>query len=181
MDKRVAIELLPGLAFVIGSYLGGLFVGAGLAAGSTAVVIWLRWHWDRSMPWLAVAIFALTLVLLLAGLVLDDTTFVKVAPTVGSLAFAAIIGCGFFLRPSLLERTLGFSLHMTRRGWHILHSVWIGLSVIRAGMNEVVWRMASERVWVVYNGLSDFVWLGAFFVTTWGVARVCWQEPMETQ
>ena len=60
---------------------------------------------------------------LLAGLTIDDVTFVKVGPTVGSLAFAAIIGGGFFLRPSLLERTLGYSLQMTRLGWHVLHRV----------------------------------------------------------
>lgn len=176
MDKRFALELVPGVAFIIGSYAGGVFLGAGFAAAATAAAIWLRWRWDRSLPWLAIAIFALTFVLLLTGLAFDDAIFVKVAPTVGSLAFAAIIGGGFFLRPSLLERTLGYSLQMTRRGWHVLHMMWIGLSVFRAALNELVWRHASEGAWTLYNGLSDFVWLGLFFVMTWLVARVHWQE-----
>ncbi len=176
MDKRFWLELFPGVAFVIGSYAGGLFVGAGLAALATAGAIWLRWRWDRSLPWLAMAIFALTSALLLAGLALDDATFVKVAPTVGSLAFAAIIGGGFFLRPSLLERTLAYSLQMTRHGWDVLHLVWIALSVLRAALNEIVWRNASEWAWTLYNGLSDFAWLGLFFFVTWLVARAHWQE-----
>ena len=176
MDKSFALELVPGAAFVIGSYSSGLFLGAGLAAVATAGAIWLRWRWDRSLPWLAIAIFALTFVLFLTGLAFYDATFVKVGPTVGSLAFAAIIGGGFFLRPSLLERTLGYSLQMTRRGWHVLHWLWIGLSVFRAALNELVWRNASEWAWALYNGLSDFVWLGLFFVMTWLVARVHWQE-----
>ena len=176
MDKRLALELIPGIAFLIGSYAGGLFTGAALAAIATTAVIWLRWRWDRSLPWLAIAIFSLTVILLLTGLIFDDTTFVKIAPTVGSLAFAAIIGCGYFLRPSLLERTLGYSLQMTRRGWRCLHSTWIGLSVVRAVANEMVWRKASEWTWALYNGLSDFVWIGAFFLVTWLVARVHWQE-----
>ena len=57
MDNRFALELVPGVAFVIGSYAGGLFLGAGLAAAATVGAIWLRWRWDRSLPWLAIAIF----------------------------------------------------------------------------------------------------------------------------
>ncbi len=176
MDKRFALELIPGISFVIGSYVGGLFLGAGLAAAATGAAIWLRWRWDRSLPWLAIAIFALTVALLLAGLAFDDTTLVKVSPTVGSLAFAVIIGSGYFLRPSLLQRALGYALQMTRRGWNVLHSVWIGLSVLRAALNEVIWRKASEWAWTLYNGLGDFLWLGLFFAVTWLVAHLHWQE-----
>lgn len=176
MDKRFAVELLPGMAFVIGSYAGGLFWGAGLAAFSTVVAVLLRWQWDRSLPWLAIAILALTAILLLAGLAFDDTTFVKVSPTVGSLAFAAIVGCGYFLRPSLLERTLGYSLCLSRRGWSLLHVVWVGLSILRAALNEVIWRNGTERAWVLYNGFSDFAWLGLFVFVTWVVAGLYWHD-----
>lgn len=177
MDKRLGVELIPGLAFIAGSFMGGLFMGAGLAAVATAAAVFLRWRWDKSLPWLAISVFALTVILLIAGLVFDDTTYVKISPTIGSLAFAAIIAGGLALRPSLLRRTLGDSLHMTARGWAILHVAWIGLSIVRAGMNEVVWRKASDDHWAVYNGLSDFVWLGLFVAVTWVVANRFWLEP----
>ncbi|MBD1203082.1 MAG: septation protein IspZ [Rhodobacteraceae bacterium] len=176
MDKRLAVELVPGLAFIAGSFMGGLFLGAGLAAVATAAAVFLRWRWDKSLPWLAISVFTLSVVLLAAGLVFDDTTYVKISPTIGSLAFAAIIAGGLALRPSLLRRTLGYSLHMTSRGWAVLHAVWIGLSIVRAGMNEVVWRNVSDAHWAVYNGLSDFVWLGLFFAVTWFVANRFWLE-----
>lgn len=176
MDKRLIVELAPGLAFVIGGLAGGLFVAAGLAAGATAVAIWLRWRWDRRLPWLGLAIFVLTLILFIAGLALDDTTFVKISPTIGSLAFAAIIGLGWFLRPSLLERTLGYALRVTGRGWTLLHLVWIAISILRAAINEVVWRNASDRLWTLYNGFSDLAWIGLFVASTWVVAHLFWQE-----
>lgn len=179
MDKRLIVELAPGLAFVIGGLAGGLFVGAGLAAGATAVSIWLRWRWDQSLPWLALSIFVLTLILLLAGLAFDDTTFVKISPTIGSLAFAAIIGVGWLFRPSLLERTLGYALRLSGRGWTLLHLVWMAVSVLRAAVNEVVWRNASERFWMLYNGFSDLVWIGLFVASTWAVAHLLWQEPQQ--
>jgi intracellular septation protein len=174
VDKRLVVELVPGVAFLAGNAMAGIFAGAGLAAVATAVAVVLRWRWDRSLPWLAVAIFVLTLILLLAGLVFDDTTFVKVGATVGSLAFAVIIGAGMILRPSLVQRTLGYRLTLTARGWRVLEMTWIGLSLLRAALNEAVWRTASDGVWAIYNGVSDVLWIGVFVLVTSAIAHMFW-------
>jgi intracellular septation protein len=174
MDKRFIVEFIPGIAFLVGNALGGIFVGAGLAAAATVLAIVLRWRWDRSLPWLAISIFALTLVLLIAGLIFDDTTFVKVSATVGSLAFAAIIAAGTLMRPSLLKRTLGYKIRMSDRGWTLLHWTWVALSLVRAAINEIVWRNLSDNAWAIYNGVSDFAWIGLFVVVTWGMAHKFW-------
>lgn len=177
MDKRLILELMPGPAFLIGNALGGIFLGAGLGALATALAILLRWRWDRSLPWLAVSIFGLTVVLLALGLVLDDTVYVKLSNTIGSLVFAAIIAAGLFARPSLLERTLGYSIRMTAQGWSVLHGVWIGLSLARAGANEAVWRTTSDQTWALYNGMSDLAWIGLFVLATHLTAHRYWTEP----
>ncbi len=177
MDKRFLIEFLPGLAFLIGNALDGIFLGAGLAALATVIAIVLRWKWDRSLPWLAISIFALTAVLLVAGLIFDDTTYVKVSNTVGSIAFAVIIGAGMLMRPSLLKRTLGYRIHMTDAGWRLLHWVWIAISLLRAGANEVMWRSFSDGVWAIYNGVSDFAWIGVMVVATSVIAHRFWNGP----
>jgi len=179
LDKRLVVEFLPGAAFLAGNALGGLFAGAGLAAVATVIAVALRWYWDRSLPWMAVSIFGLTLILLLAGLALDDATFVKVVPTVGSLAFAAIIGAGMILRPGIVQRTLGYRLTLTPPGWRVLEASWIGVSLLRAGANEAVWRNAADDIWALYNGLSDALWFGLFYLTTSAVAHRFWQaaEP----
>ncbi|WP_349371070.1 septation protein IspZ [Salinarimonas sp.] len=176
MDKRLVVELIPGPAFLVGHMVGGIFVGAGFAAVATGLAILLRWRWDRTLPLMAISIFALTIVLLSIGLVLDDTTYVKVSNTVGSLAFAAIIAFGMLLRPSLLRRTLGYGIHMTKHGWRTLHGAWIGLSVARAAANEIVWRNYSDRTWAIYNGVSDVAWIGLFFIVTSIVAHRYWDE-----
>lgn len=168
------VEFTPGLAFLLGNWLGGIFLGAGLAAIATGLAIFLRWRWDRSLPWLAISIFALTVVMLIAGLIFEDATFVKVTNTVGSLAFALIIVAGLFMRPNLLKRTLGYKIHMVDRGWVLLHWVWIGISLLRAGANEVMWRNFSDDIWAVYNGLSDFAWIGVMVVVTSVIAHVYW-------
>ncbi len=177
MDKRLIVELIPGPAFLVGNALGGIFMGAGVATLATAIAILLRWRWDRSLPWMAISIFGLTIALLALGLVFEDVTYVKVSSTLGSLAFAAIVAFGMLMRPSLLQRTLGYSIHMTPNGWTILHLGWIGLSLARASANELVWRNASDRVWALYNGASDVAWIGLFFLITWIVAHRYWSQP----
>ncbi|MEO0772721.1 MAG: septation protein IspZ [Pseudomonadota bacterium] len=181
MDKRLIIEFTPGIAFLIGNAAGGIFMGAGLAALATVIAMALRWHWDRSLPWLAISIFGLTAVLLVAGLLFDDTTWVKVSNTVGSLAFAVIVGLGLLMRPNLLKRTLGYSIQMEDRGWVLLHWVWIGLSLLRAAANEVMWRNFPDGVWAVYNGLSDIGWVLVIVVATSVVAHVFWNGADDQQ
>lgn len=176
MDKRLVVELIPGPAFLVGNLLGGLFAGAIFATAATALAILLRWRWDKTLPLMALSIFGLTVVFLTVGLFLNDTTYVKVSNTAGSLAFAAIIGAGLWLRPSLLERTLGYSIHMTAPGWRRLHHAWIALSVVRALANEVMWRSFSDTVWAIYNGVSDVVWIGLFIGLTSLVAYRYWDE-----
>lgn len=177
MDKRLVVEIVPGPAFLIGNVVGGIFMGAGFATAATALAILLRWRWDRTLPLMAISIFGLTIVLLIVGLVLNDATYVKISNTVGSIAFAAIVAFGMLLEPSLLRRTLGYSLHMTTDGWRILHIGWIGLSVARAAANEIMWRNFSDRTWAIYNGVSDVAWVGFFFIITSIVAHRYWDEP----
>ncbi|MEM9343542.1 MAG: septation protein IspZ [Pseudomonadota bacterium] len=179
MDKRLIVEVVPGPAFLVGYAIGGVFVGAGVAAVATGMAVLLRWRWDRRLPLFAMSVFALTLVLLAVGVALDDTDYIKMTNSIGSLAFAAIIAGGMFLRPSLLQRTLGYSLHMTDAGWRGLHLCWIGISILRAGANELVWRMTADRTWAIYNAVSDVAWIGLFVLATWCVAHVCWDEEAE--
>ncbi|APX12842.1 inner membrane-spanning protein YciB [Tateyamaria omphalii] len=177
MDKRLIVEFAPGIAFVLGDALSGIFVGSGFAGVATLIAIVLRWRWDQSLPWLAISIFALTTVLVIAGLFFNDTTFVKISATVGSLAFAVILGLGLLFKPSLIERTLGYKLQLTDEGWYVMNFAWIAITLLRAGANELVWRNTSDKTWVLYSGFSDFGWFGLFFLATWAVAWEYWDGP----
>ncbi|MEM9426331.1 MAG: septation protein IspZ, partial [Pseudomonadota bacterium] len=117
MDRRLILEFLPGIAFLLGNAYGGLLWAAAVTVVATAVAVALRWRWDASVPWLAVATFVLAVILTAFGVALNDETFVLVRPTVGAVAFAGILAAGAFARPSLLERTLGYRLKLEREGW----------------------------------------------------------------
>lgn len=180
MDRRLGLELLPGIAFLIGNALGGLFVAAGAARAVTVLAVGLRWRWDRRVPWLAVATLGLALVLLAAGLAFESRTFIKVRSTIGSLAFAAIVGVGALFRPSLLRRTLGYKLRMADRGWRVLHAAWIGLALASAAANEAVWRTTSDDAWATYSAASGPALFALYWLVTRTVAERYWLGDGET-
>lgn len=176
MDRRLALELLPGLAFLAGHAVGGLFWAAGAAVIATAVAVVLRWRWDGRVPWLAVATLILALVLTGLGLVFDDAAFIMVRPTVGALAFAMVLAAGALARPSLVRRTLDYRLRIEDAGWRVLHAAWIGLALLSALANELARRILTTDQWALYNVLSDPVLIALIYGATRTVAEIYWIE-----
>ena len=176
MDRRLVLEFLPGVAFLLGHAYGGLLWAAGITVIATAVAVALRWRWDGSVPWLAVSILVLVMVLTGFGIALQDETFVLVRPTVGAVAFAGIIAIGAFVRPSLLKRTLGYRLQIHETGWHLLHVAWIGISLLSGLANEFRRRFLTTDQWAIYNVASDPVLVGLIYLATRWIAEQYWIE-----
>jgi len=174
MDRRLILELLPGAAFLIGNAAGGLLWAAGAAAATTGAAAALRWRWDGRAPWLALSILAIALVLTIFGVVMKEEAFVLVRPTVGAVAFAAIIALGALGDPSLLRRTLGYRLRIEERGWPVLHIVWIALALLSAAANEAARRGLSTDQWALFNALSDPVLVALIYLGTRLVAQRYW-------
>ena len=176
MDRRLVLEFLPGVAFLAGYEVAGLLWAAAATVLATALAVALRWRWDGAVPWLAVATLILALVLTAAGVVLRDETFVLVRPTVGALAFAAILAAGALARPSLLRRSLGYKLRIDDTGWRVLHGAWIALALASAMANELARRVLSTDHWALYNVLSDPALFGLIYAATWATACRYWIE-----
>ncbi len=131
---------------------------------------------DRQVPFIALATVALSITLLTVGIVLDDESYIKIRPTIGSVAFATIVAIGFAFRPSILERSLGYKLTMTPTGWTLLHLGWIGLALSLAMLNELVRRNTSTDLWATYHAASGPVSFGLYWLVTWCVAWNYWIE-----
>ena len=174
MDRRLVLEVLPGLAFLLGNSVGGLLVAAGAAVVATALAVAVRWRWDGHIPWLADSTLVLALVLTGAGILLNDQTFVLIRPTVGALAFAGIVAGGGFVRPSLLQRALGYKLRIEAKGWSVLHVAWIALAVFSAFANEVARRALPTNQWAIFNVLSDPVLIACIWLATRLIAERYW-------
>jgi len=176
MDRRLLLEFLPGIAFLAGNAYGGLLWAASVTVIATLAAVILRWTWDSAIPWLAVSTLGLAIVLTGFGLALNDKTFVLVRPTVGAVALAAILAIGALVRPSLLQRTLGYRLQLRDEGWPVLHAAWISLTLISGAANEWARRALSADHWALYNVASDPILVGLIYLVTRAIAERYWRE-----
>jgi intracellular septation protein len=176
MDRRLLLELLPGIVFLLANLVADLFVATAAASVAGAVAVALQWRMDRTLPWLAVASVVLAVVLLGIGLAFEDERFLKIRPTVGYLAFAGFIALGALARPSLLARTFKGRLRLLPSGWVALHWAWTGLLVAFAGLNEAIWRLVSTETWIWWATVDSWLSFAAIYAATWGIAWWYWDE-----
>jgi len=72
MDRRLLLELLPGVAFLIAYAATDLLWAAFASASATVVAVWLRWRWDKTVPLLALATLAIVIILTCLGFIFDN-------------------------------------------------------------------------------------------------------------
>ena len=176
MDRRLLIEFIPGIVFLIVHAVWGLFAATAAAICAAIIAVVLRYRLDGQVPFLAVATVVLSVVLFGVGLLFDDERFIKIRPTIGGVAFALILLAGATLRPSLLQRTFGYKFILMPEGWRMLHLSWAAFALTLALLNELVWRNTSTDVWVVYGTVSGPIALGFCWLATWGVVWWYWDE-----
>lgn len=179
MDRRLLIEFLPGLVFLLVNAASTLFVATGAAIVAAMVAVFLRYRIDRQIPFIAVSTVVLSVLLFGIGLALDDERYIKVKSTIGGVAFAVILLSGLAFKPSLLERSLGYRLDILPSGWKLLHMTWACLALLLAAANELVWRNTTTDLWVTYNVISGPVAIGLYFGVTWCIAWYWWNEDDE--
>lgn len=176
MDRRLLLEFLPGLVFLLANAVSNLYVATGAAILAAVAAVFLRYRIDGQLPFLAVATVVLSILMLGVGLMLDDERFIKIKPTIGSVAFAVILASGMLARPSMLQRSIGYKLEMIPTGWTVLHMAWIGMALVLAVANELVWRNTSTDLWVLYNVVSGPATFAIYYGVTYTVAWWYWQE-----
>lgn len=179
MDRRLLIEFLPGIVFLITNMVWGLYVATAAAIAMAVVAVIARYRIDSQVPYLALCTVALSVSLFAIGYVLDDESYIKIRPTISGIAFALIVLAGLLFRPPLLQRSLGYKLQITDTGWRILHVGWAGLALTFAFINELVWRNTSTDMWVTYGAIASPVAFALYYGVTWAVAWEYWIEDEE--
>jgi intracellular septation protein len=93
-------------------------------------------------------------------LVFHDPSFIKMKMTFVDVAFGVVVLSGLFFKRMPLKQLLGETLVMPDIAWRTL-SLRYGLFFLAvAGVNEVVWRTQTDKIW----GIWRIVALAAPFV-----------------
>lgn len=134
-----------------------------------AVLMFLRAAGGRDPAWLAAGIGAL----LLAGIAgLHDSWLpLKLYPVMVSAVLLAVFGASLWRGPSIVERIARMrepqlppeAVAYTRK----VTMAWCGFFVCNGMVSAATALWASERIWVLYNGLLSYLLMGAFFAVEW--------------
>lgn len=116
-------------------------------------------------------VFTAVLIIVFGGLTiwLNDERFIKIKPTIIYGLFAAILFAGTAFGRLFLRALMDDKLPMTEEGWRILTWRTIAFFAFMAVLNEVVWRLFSNDVWVALDTIGQPIMVFAFFIAQMNV------------
>lgn len=86
-----------------------------------------------------------------ATIYFQDSTFIKMKPTITNGLFAAVLLGGLLFGQSMLRYVFGEVYKLQERGWYLMTLRWGLFFVFLAIVNEVVWRNFSDDFWVAFK------------------------------
>ena len=154
---RSALEFGPLLVFFGVNYFFGIYAGTATLVIATILALMMSWHLERRIP--KMAAMGCVMVVFFGGLtiLMEDDFYIKIKPTVASLAIAGGIMGGYILGYNPV-RAMMEQLNMPPESgvWRELTFSFVGMMVTLAIANELAWRNLTTEQWVTFKvfGLS---------------------------
>lgn len=142
----------------------GLYTATVVLMASVVVALVVSFTATRKLPIAPLVTAALAVIFGALTLYLQDTTFIKMKPTVLYGVFAIALLGGLALNKLLLPIIFNQALVLTERGWRVLTLRWGAFFIAIAILNEIVWRTQSNDVWVAFKFPGIMILLLVFIV-----------------
>jgi intracellular septation protein len=142
----------------------GLFTATFVLMAAVAAALVVSLAKARKLPAMPLMTAVMALLFGALTLYLQDTSFIKMKPTVLYVAFGLALFGGLAMNKLLLPIIFDNAFAMTERGWRLLTLRWGGFFFLLALMNEIVWRTQSNDFWVYFKFPGIFIMLFVFSV-----------------
>ncbi len=148
---KFLVELGPLVVFFLVNSQAGIFVGTAWFMVATAISLSVSRVVLGRIP--VMPLISGVCILFFGGLTLwlQDSTFIKIKPTIVNLLFASVLFSGLAFGQSLLKYVFGETFSLTEEGWRVLTIRWGLFFLFLAALNEIVWRNFSEDFWVSFK------------------------------
>lgn len=149
---QLGIEFLPLVVFFVANRLLGIFGATAVFIAATFVAVAVCWLLLRRVS--PILLFNAVLVAVFGGLtlVLHDSLFIKIKPTVDYAMFAGVLAFGLLTKRLFLRNALGMAFpDLGERAWRVLTRNWAIFFTVMAAANELVWRSMPTDTWVTYR------------------------------
>lgn len=148
---KPAVDFGP-LAVFLGLYwLKGLLPATAALMAATAVALVLSFIYTRKVALMPLVTALVVGVFGGLTLWLNDETFIMMKPSIVYGLFALVLGGGLVLKRPTVKAVLGEALALDDDGWRALSLRFCLFFIAMALLNEVVRRVASLDVWVLWK------------------------------
>jgi len=162
---KLALELGPLIVFFIANAFGKqlietipLFAGFDdplypataffmVAMAISLVLSWILLKRIAVMPVVTAVVLAIFGTL---TFIFQDTTFIKIKPTIVNALFGSVLLGGLLFRQSLLKYVFGEVYKLKPEGWLVLTVRWGIFFFVLAALNELIWRVFPD-FWVAFK------------------------------
>ena len=176
---QALLDLAPVAAFLLAYLMGGMYVATAVLMVAMLLLLLVDWLRQRRIPPLHLTSALLVLLLGGATLILRDTRFLKLKPTV-FLWLVALGATGSVwigkapLAQRLLQPLLSRSELLPRSTWIALNWLWVLFYALLGAANLAVASHWSEHAWVDFKvfGLSAALFVFALAQAAWLTARI---------
>jgi intracellular septation protein len=150
------LNFVPLLGFLVAYYLGGIYVATAVLMGMMVLVVLIDWLMNRKLSPLLTLSTVLVLVLGTATLILHDTRFLKLKPTIFLWLLGVVFLASQWIGKSsftqrLLEPAMPAPGTLSAREWQWANFTWVVFYALLGGANLYVAFHASERTWVHFK------------------------------
>lgn len=148
---KPTVDFGPLAMFLAVFWLKGLLPATAALMAATAVALALSFVFTRKVALMPLVTAIIVGVFGGLTLWLNDDTFIKMKPTIIYALFAMVIGGGVALGKPTVKLILGEAFQLDDTGWKRLSVRFCLFFIAMALINEVVRRVASVDVWVLWK------------------------------
>lgn len=148
---KLALELGPLVLFFGANYKFGILPATAVLMAGVTIALIASWALTRKIPVMPLVTAFFVLIFGALTLILADSTFIKLKPTIVNTLFGVILLGGLAFGKPLLPVVLDTVLSLTEEGWRKLTFRWGLFFFLLAAINEVVWRTQTESFWVSFK------------------------------
>lgn len=148
---KPAVDFGPLGVFLVMFWLKGMLPATAALMVATAVALAVSFFYTRKLALMPLVTAIIVGVFGGLTLWLNDDTFIKMKPTIIYALFAVVIGGGMALGKPALKVVLGEAFQLDDAGWKRLSLRFCLFFLAMAATNEVVRRVASDNIWVLWK------------------------------
>jgi len=164
-------ELIPLILFFVGFNLSGLYLAATLSVTAGILIFLITWYRENRVSGFIIISILFSLVFLILAMVLKETLFIKVQPSVSNLFFGVILIFGHTRKTPVMKRFFSAQFQLTEATWRSLSLRWGWFFLLMAAANEMAWRWLSETNWMMIKVFVFPVITLSFMAFLWPLTK----------